>query len=145
MNATENVRRAFRSKYSFDVQPAWLHACLAWLRDQFQLADLTSTYTLEKVYNQWLHTDLALVADASSLPNDLDLNAKKVQLTGRYALQVLPLPFALLRTEVIRPLGRSTVSSAYQSRTTVKYWIFTVIRTRTNGSTRTRRTRNNGK
>ncbi|UJR28262.1 hypothetical protein I4U23_009512 [Adineta vaga] len=88
MNVTDNVRRAFRSKYSFDVPSIWLQACLVWLRDQFQLADLTNSYTLEKIYNQWLHTDIALIADASCLPNDLDLNAKKVQLSGKYALQI---------------------------------------------------------
>lgn len=88
MNAIDNVRRAFRSKYSFDVQSTWLQPCLAWLQDQFQLADFTNNYTLEKIYAQWLHTDIALIPDASSLPNDLDLNAKKVQLSGKYALQV---------------------------------------------------------
>ncbi|CAF3855474.1 unnamed protein product [Adineta steineri] len=88
MNAIDNIRRAFRSKYSFDVQSTWLQACIVWLRDQYQLADLTNNYTLEKIYNQWLHTDIALIADAYSLPNDLDLNAKKVQLSGKYALQI---------------------------------------------------------
>ncbi|CAF1305071.1 unnamed protein product [Adineta ricciae] len=88
MNVTDNVRRAFRSKYSFDVPSTWLQACLTWLRDQFQLPNLTNNCTLEKVYNQWLHTDIALLADASCLPSDLDLNAKKVQLTGKYALQI---------------------------------------------------------
>lgn len=88
MNITENVRRAFRSKYSFDIQTTWLQACLIWLRDQFQLPDLTNNYALEKVFDQWLHTDISLIADAHSLPNDLDLNAKRVQLTGKYALQV---------------------------------------------------------
>ena len=87
--AVENVRRAFRSKYSFDVQSTWLQACLVWLRDQFQLADFTNHYSLERIYNQWLHTDLALIADAHCLPADLDLNAKKVQLSGKYGLQVL--------------------------------------------------------
>jgi hypothetical protein len=89
MNAIDNVRRAFRSKYSFDVPSIWLQACLIWLRDQFQLPDLTNNYSLEKIYHQWLHTNISLIADASSLPNDLDLNAKKVQLTGKYALQVI--------------------------------------------------------
>jgi hypothetical protein len=89
MNFTDNVRRAFRSKYSFDVQTTWLQACLIWLRDQFQLADVTNNYTLEKIYNQWLHTDLTLIAHTPCLPNDLDLNAKKVQLSGKYALQVI--------------------------------------------------------
>jgi len=89
MNAIDNVRRAFRSKYSFDIQTTWLQACLVWLRDQFQLPDLTNNYSLEKIYNQWLHTDISLIADAHSLPNDLDLNAKKIQLTGKYALQVI--------------------------------------------------------
>ncbi|CAF4864954.1 unnamed protein product [Rotaria socialis] len=88
MNTIDNVRRAFRSKYSFDVQSTWLQPCLAWLRDQFQLTELTNNYALEKIYNQWLHTDITLIADAYSLPNDLDLNAKKVQLSGKYALQV---------------------------------------------------------
>ena len=95
MNITENVRRAFRSKYSFDIQTTWLQACLIWLRDQFQLPDLTNNYALEKVFNQWLHADISLIADAHSLPNDLDLNAKKVQLTGKYALQVNPSDFLL--------------------------------------------------
>lgn len=89
MNTIDNVRRAFRSKYSFDVPSIWLQACLIWLRDQFQLPDLTNNYSLEKIYHQWLHTNISLIADASSLPNDLDLNAKKVQLTGKYALQVI--------------------------------------------------------
>ena len=89
MNITENVRRAFRSKYSFDIQSTWLQACLTWLRDQFQLTDLTNNYTLEKVFNQWIHTDISLIADTQSLPNDLDLNAKKVQLSGKYPLQVI--------------------------------------------------------
>lgn len=88
MNAVDQVRRAFRSKYSFDVQATWLQACLIWLRDQYQLADLTNSCTLERIYQQWLHTDLALIADAHCLPSDLDLNAKKVQLTGKYSLQV---------------------------------------------------------
>ena len=88
MNAIEPVRRAFRSKYAFDVQPVWLQACISWLRDQYQLADLTSSYSLERIYHQWLHTDLTMIADAQCLPNDLDLNAKKVQLSGKYALQI---------------------------------------------------------
>jgi hypothetical protein len=88
MNVIDNVRRAFRSKYSFDIQTTWLQACLVWLRDQFQLPDLTNNYSLEKIFHQWLHTDISLIADAYSLPNDLDLNAKKVQLTGKYPLQV---------------------------------------------------------
>jgi hypothetical protein len=89
MNAIDNIRRAFRSKYSFDIQSTWLQACIIWLRDQFQLPDLTNNYTLEKIYNQWLHTDISLIADAYCLPNDLDLNAKKIQLSGKYALQVI--------------------------------------------------------
>ncbi|CAF2963446.1 unnamed protein product [Rotaria sp. Silwood2] len=88
MNDIDNVRRAFRSKYSFDIQPTWLQPCLAWLRDQFQLTELTNNYTLEKIYNQWLHTDISLIADACYLPSDLDLNAKKIQLSGKYALQI---------------------------------------------------------
>ena len=88
MNSVDHVRRAFRSKYSFDVQATWLQACLAWLRDQYQLADVTNSYSLERIYQQWLHSDLALIADAHCLPSDLDLNAKKVQLTGKYGLQV---------------------------------------------------------
>ncbi|CAF4534328.1 unnamed protein product [Rotaria sp. Silwood1] len=88
MNVIDNVRRAFRSKYSFDIQSTWLQACLAWLGDQFQLTELTNNYTLEKIYKQWLHTDISLIADACYLPNDLDLNAKKVQLNGKYALQI---------------------------------------------------------
>ncbi|CAM4741440.1 unnamed protein product [Rotaria magnacalcarata] len=88
MNIIDNVRRAFRSKYSFDVQSTWLQPCLAWLRDQFQLTELTNNYALEKIYNQWLHTDITLIADAYSLPNDFDINAKKVQLSGKYALQI---------------------------------------------------------
>ncbi|CAF0801492.1 unnamed protein product [Rotaria sordida] len=88
MNVIDNVRRAFRSKYSFDIQSTWLQPCLAWLRDQFQITELTNNYTLEKIYTQWLHTDIALIADACCLPNDLDLNAKKIQLSGKYALQI---------------------------------------------------------
>ena len=89
MNGIDSVRRAFRSKYSIDVPSNWLQACVTWLRDQYQLADLTSTYTLERIYQQWLHTDLTLLSDAYCLPSDLDLNAKKVQLTGKYPLQVI--------------------------------------------------------
>lgn len=93
MNTIDNVRRAFRSKYSFDIQSTWLQACINWLRDQFQLPDLTNNYSLDKIYNQWLHTDISLIADAHYLPNDLDLNAKKIQLTGKYPLQVLEKEF----------------------------------------------------
>lgn len=101
MNTIDNVRRAFRSKYSFDMQSTWLQACLVWLRDQFQLPDLTNNYALEKIYNQWLHTDISLIADAQCLPNDLDLNAKKVQLSGKYALQVIFIFFLYIKEENI--------------------------------------------
>lgn len=88
MNGIEQVRRAFRSKYSFDLPLTWLQACLSWLRDQYQLADLTNSYTLERIQEQWLHTDISLISDVQSLPNDFDINAKKIQLTGKYLFQV---------------------------------------------------------
>ena len=102
MNITDNVRRAFRSKYSFDIQASWLQPCLIWLRDQFQLTELTNNYTLEKVYTQWLHTNISLIADAHCLPNDLDLHAKKVQLSGKYPLQVIA--FQILIFSIICPM-----------------------------------------
>jgi hypothetical protein len=119
MNSVDQVRRAFRSKYSFDVQATWLQACLTWLRDQYQLTDLTNTYTLERIYQQWLHTDLALIADAHCLPSDLDLNAKKVQLTGKYSLQVTSAHGEEARDTHFS--SRSIVFYASQNRTTHKW------------------------
>jgi hypothetical protein len=133
MNVHDNVRRAFRSKYSFDIQTTWLQACITWLRDQFQLPDLTNNYALEKIYNQWLHTDISLIADAQSLPNDLDLNAKKVQLSGKYALQVIHLTlFHVYRRCESISLYRLIVFYAYLNLIILKLWIYMVIKMKMN-------------
>ena len=83
-----DVNKWLRQKKYVRVKEDWLRACLEWLKEQ---SDQQSSldYFKEKVYEQWLYSDLAECGEGC-LPSNIDPNSlQPLPLNGIMCLQVL--------------------------------------------------------
>ncbi|CAF0779574.1 unnamed protein product [Didymodactylos carnosus] len=84
----DNIQQSFNRKYTFSPPDQWLKLCLDWLKSEYQFATLTNDYCLERIYEQWLHSDLNLIQGMKSLPDTCLQDDQKILLSGKYPLQI---------------------------------------------------------